>query len=108
MWSWLKTENEDEKTRLLEEKNIRKNISEIIGNPLNLKNVEAIAMSRTAGIWRIKRAKIILGTFEGKRVERLVLDVRVPPESVLKCQKSFADHGLEYFGVNRNWCGQLS
>ena len=96
MWSWLKTENEDKKTRMLEEENIRKKIAEIFGNPANLKKVKAIAMSRTLGIWRIKRAKIILGTFEGKPVERLVLDVRVPPESILKCQRSFAEHGLKY------------
>ncbi|MCP4575559.1 MAG: DUF4338 domain-containing protein [Deltaproteobacteria bacterium] len=96
MWSWLKTENEDEKTSLLEAENIRNKIAEILGNPSQLEKVEAIAISRTAGIWRIKRAKIILGTFEGKRVERLVLDVRVPPESVLKCQSSFAEHGLKY------------
>ena len=97
MWSWLKTEDEDEKKRAQEEKNIRNKISEIFGNPSKLKRVEAIAKSRTAGIWRIKRAKIILGTFEGTRVERLVLDVRVPPESVLKCQRSFVEHGLKYF-----------
>lgn len=96
MWSWLKSENEDEKTRLLEEETVRHKIAEIFGNPSNLKRVEAIATSRTVGIWRIKRAKIILGTFEGKRVERLVLDVRVPPESILKCQRSFAEHGLKY------------
>jgi len=97
MLRWLKTKNEDEKERLAQENNIRTKIVEIFRNPLNLEKIETIAASRTAGIWRIKRAKIILGTLEGKSIERMVLEVRVPPESVLKCQISFAEQGLKYF-----------
>ncbi len=59
--------------------------------------LQRIARSTTAGIWRIKRAKIILGTLEGKSVERLVLEVRVPPLSIIKCQRCFARQGMAYF-----------
>ncbi|MGP8320458.1 MAG: hypothetical protein ACT6FD_06695 [Methanosarcinaceae archaeon] len=62
-----------------------------------IEEIEKIAHSRTAGIWRIKRAKIILGTLEGKTVDRLVLDVRVPPQSIEKCQEKYAKKGLKYF-----------
>ena len=97
MLSWLKIKSEDQKERLVRENNIRTKIVEICKNPLNLEKIETLATSRIAGIWRIKRAKIILGTLEGKSIERMVLDVRVPPESVLKCQVSFAEQGLKYF-----------
>ncbi len=63
----------------------------------SLKEIEKIAHSKTAGIWRIKRAKIILGTLEGKTVNKLVLDVRVPPRSIEKCQEEYAKEGLRYF-----------
>ena len=56
-----------------------------------------IARSTTAGIWRIKRAKIILGALEGKSVDRLVLDVRVPPVSIIECLRRFAEEGMSYF-----------
>ena len=56
-----------------------------------------IASSTSAGIWRIKRAKIILGTLEGKGIERLVLDVRVVPESIAKCLKRFPEEGMRFF-----------
>lgn len=36
MLSWLKTENEDKKERLVQENNIRTKIVEIFKNPLNL------------------------------------------------------------------------
>ena len=55
-----------------------------------------MAQSRTAGIWRIKRAKIILGTLEGKSVQRMVTDVRVPPESIIRCQENFAAQGMDF------------
>lgn len=63
----------------------------------DIEKIEKIARSRTAGIWRIKRAKIILGTLERKTVDRLVLDVRVPPRSIEKCQEKYAKEGLKYF-----------
>ena len=56
-----------------------------------------IAASTNAGIWRIKRAKIILGVLEGKSIERLVLDVRVVPESIIKCLKRFSEEGMRFF-----------
>ncbi len=62
-----------------------------------VEKIEKIARSRTAGIWRIKRAKIIMGTLERKTVDRLVLDVRVPPRSIEKCQEKYAKEGLKYF-----------
>lgn len=61
--------------------------------------LQQIARSTTAGIWRIKRAKIILGTLEGKSVDRLVLDVRVPPRSIIKCRERFAEQGMGYFAA---------
>ena len=61
------------------------------------RQIEAIAQSRTAGIWRIKRAKIIIGALEGQTVRKMVTGVRVPPESILKCRKGFADLGMDYF-----------
>jgi len=51
----------------------------------DIEKIEKIARCRTAGIWRIKRAKIILGTLERKTVDKIVLDVRVPPRSSRRC-----------------------
>ena len=59
--------------------------------------IKAIAESTSAGIWRIKRAKIILGRWEGRTIDELVLDVRVPPESVATCLDGFAARGIAYF-----------
>ena len=96
MLSWLKTEKQTKK-ELTQIGQIRDKIIDLLRDPIVLRNVEKIAGSRTSGIWRIKRAKIILLTKENKCVERIVLDVRVPPESVIKCQESFADQSIEYF-----------
>ena len=63
-------------------------------NEVRLKD---IADSTTAGIWRIKRAKIVLGYWKGRTVDQLVLDVRVPPESVTRCIRDFNRKGLAYF-----------
>jgi hypothetical protein len=57
--------------------------------------LEEMAQSRTVGIWRMKRAKVILGALEGKTLESLVVDVRVPPETVVKCVEAFSRHGLK-------------
>jgi hypothetical protein len=65
--------------------------------PQNEARLKEIAESTSAGIWRIKRAKIILELWKGRTVDQLVLDVRVPPESVVKCIKYFAQKGLAYF-----------
>lgn len=59
--------------------------------------VREIAQSTNLGICRIKRAKIILGAWDGAPVDRLVLDFRVPPESVARCLSEFAAKGLAYF-----------
>ena len=59
------------------------------------KELERMAKSRTLGIWRMKRAKVILGALEGKTLERLVLDVRVPPETIVKCVEAFSKQGTE-------------
>ena len=59
--------------------------------------IKALAESTSAGIWRIKRAKIILGRWEGRSIDDLVLDVRVPPDSVAKCLDEFAARGIAYF-----------
>jgi len=63
----------------------------------NEMRLKEIAESTIAGIWRIKRAKIILGLSKGRTVDQLVLDVRVPPESVIKCINTFAQKGMTYF-----------
>lgn len=59
--------------------------------------IKALAKSTSAGIWRMKRAKIILGQWEGRTIDELVLYVRVPPESVAKCLDGFAARGMAYF-----------
>lgn len=61
------------------------------------RKLEKIAESRTLGIWRMKRAKLILGALEGETLERLVVNVRVPPESVVKAVKAFSRQGLKFF-----------
>ena len=62
-----------------------------------LEELRMIARSTTAGIWRIKCAKIILGTLKGNSVDKLVQEVRVPPLSVVKCQQRFAREGTACF-----------
>jgi len=59
------------------------------------KKLEQMAQSRTLGIWRMKRAKVILGALKGKTLERVVVDVRVPPETVVKCAEAFSKQGLK-------------
>ena len=61
-----------------------------------IRNLKRIARSKTAGIWRIKRAKVILGSLECKTIDRLVLDIRVPPETIRKCLRNFAKDRLGY------------
>ncbi len=58
------------------------------------KKLEEMAQS-TLCIWRIKRAKVILGTLEGKTLESLVVDVRVPPETIVKCVEAFSKQGIK-------------
>lgn len=62
-----------------------------------IENLKKIASSTTAGIWRIKRAKIILGALEGRSVSRLVLEVRVPPDTIKKFLERFAKEKMKVF-----------
>ncbi len=59
--------------------------------------IQQIAASTGAGIWRIKRAKILLGFVNGRTVEQLVLDVRVVPESIRKCVRRFSTERMKFF-----------
>lgn len=59
--------------------------------------LKRIAGSTAAGVWRIKRAKIILALFAGRSVDEMVMAVRVPPESVARCREGFAKMGVKYF-----------
>jgi len=59
------------------------------------RKLKEMTESRILGIWRIKRAKVILGALEGKTLERLVVDVRVPPETIVKCLEAFIERGLK-------------
>ena len=68
-----------------------------LDDPKTLDAVTRLAQSRNAGIWRIKRAKIILNTLEGKSVDRMVIDTRVPPVSIIKCQRDLGERGMPYF-----------
>ena len=97
MLRWLEPENGLKDEALSQDKSILNRIDTILGSKKNTGTLREIAGSRTAGIWRIKRAKIILGAKEGKSVEKLVLAVRVVPNSIIKCLKMFAENGLKYF-----------
>ena len=94
--SWLRIENSTTDKEKNLSKSIYDKIREILSSFEELERLKKIAASQTAGIWRIKRAKIILGTLANKSIETLVLEVRVPPESIIKCQESFANEGLKY------------
>lgn len=59
--------------------------------------LQRLAASCTAGIWRIKRAKIILGTLAGRSVDRLMWDVRVPATTVAAFQLTFVERGMAAF-----------
>lgn len=97
MLRWLALENGEIDENLDQRKTVQAKINKIVNSIEKLENLKTIAQSRTMGIWRIKRAKIILGTLAGKTVEKMVLDVRVPPASILECQDLFAEHGFNYF-----------
>jgi len=94
---WLESTNGEDEREREERKRIQTKVREVLGSRGRLEKVKEIAGSKTAGIWRIKRAKILLGTLQGRSVEELVLDVRVPPESVMGCQRGFAEKGSRYF-----------
>ncbi len=58
------------------------------------KRLKEMAQS-TLCIWHIKRAKVILGALAGRPLESLVMDVRVPPETVVKCVEAFSKQGIK-------------
>ncbi len=60
-------------------------------------HVKEIAQSTTAGVWRIKRAKLILGAWSMESVDKLVQRVRVPPQTVMRCLDEFGGKGISYF-----------
>ena len=97
MLRWLELENGEKDENLDQRTTVKDKINKIVNSIEKLENLKTIAQSRTMGIWRIKRAKIILGTLAGKSVEKMVLEVRVPPASILECQDLFAEHGFNYF-----------
>ena len=75
---WLVPENGQPEKRLPDEQ-LRQKIRVIVETGNTLDRLQNIAVSRTAGIWRIKRSKIILGFLDGLGIKKLVTKVRVPP-----------------------------
>ena len=66
MLRWLSPENGLNKTDNYSSKKIHNKICEILSSQEKFEKLKEIANRRTEGIWRIKRAKIILGTLEKK------------------------------------------
>jgi hypothetical protein len=93
----LEPENCNSQRNRSEEEAVYNKIHGILACESNLESIKKIASSRTLSIWQIKRAKIILGIMEKKSIEKMVVDLRVPPNSIIKSIKQFAITGLEYF-----------
>jgi len=94
---WLVPENGQPLAKWLPDENLRQRIRVIVETENTMDRLQNFAVSRTAGIWRIKRSKIILDFLDGLGIEKLVPKVRVPPESIVKCLNGFAQIGLQYF-----------
>ena len=62
-----------------------------------VEQLQELAASTTAGIWRIKRAKALLGVLQGIRPEKLMFQVRVPVTSIVKCIHNFSRLRMAYF-----------
>jgi hypothetical protein len=62
-----------------------------------VEQLQKLASSTTAGIWRIKRAKALLGALQGTSPERLMFQVRVPVLSIVKCISAFSCLRMAYF-----------
>jgi len=62
-----------------------------------IEQLKALASSTAAGIWRIKRAKTLLGVLEGVSPARLMHQVRVPVVSIAKCIQEFNHRRMAYF-----------
>ena len=97
MLRWLEPENGQPPEKWLPDEKLRQQIRVIVETGHTMNRLQNFAASRTAGIWRIKRSKIILGFLDGLGIEKLVTKVRVPPESIVKCLNRFAQKGLQYF-----------
>ena len=97
MLRWLEPENGQPLEKWLPDEKLRQQIRVIVETGHTMNRLQNFAVSRTAGIWRIKRSKIILGFLDGLGIEKLVTKVRVPPESIVKCLNRFAQKGLQYF-----------
>ncbi len=93
----MQPENGQPPKKWLPDEQLRQQIRLIVETGNTMVRLQNIAVSRTAGIWRIKRGKIILGFLDGLGIEKLVTKVRVPPESIAKCLNRFARKGLQYF-----------
>jgi hypothetical protein len=94
---WLEPENGQAPEKWLPDEKLRQKIRVIVETGQTMIRLQNFAVSRTAGIWRIKRSKIILGFLDGLGIEKLVTKVRVPPESIVKCLNRFAQMELQYF-----------
>lgn len=66
-------------------------------SPDEIEQLKRLARSTTAGIWRVKRAKALLGALEGTSPARLMFQVRVPVRSIEKCIREFSLRGMAYF-----------
>ena len=97
MLRWLEPENGQAPEKWLPDEKLRQKIRVIVETGQTMIRLQNVAVSRTAGIWQIKRSKIILGFLDGLGIEKLVTKVRVPPESIVKCLNRFAQMGLQYF-----------
>jgi hypothetical protein len=62
-----------------------------------IEQLKALASSTTAGIWRIKRAKALLGVLQGISPEKLMYQVRVPVASIVQCIDNFVRIRMAYF-----------
>ncbi len=97
MLRWLVPENGQPPEKWLPDEKLRQQIRVIVETGHTMNRLQNFVVSRTAGIWRIKRSKIILDYLDGLGIEKLVTKVRVPPESIVKCLNRFAQMGLQYF-----------
>ena len=92
----LEPENCNSKRNRREEETVYNKIHRILACEKDLERIKKIAYSRTISIWQIKRAKIILGVMEKKSIEKMVIDLRVSPKSIINSMKNFVATGLEY------------
>jgi hypothetical protein len=92
----LEPENCNSQRNRSEEEAAYNKIHGILACKSALESIKKIASSRSISIWQIKRAKIILGVMENKSIEKMVIALRVPPNSIIKSIKQFATTGLAY------------